>query len=63
MESQTQVRAFHPRTMGVIWSGQVVKTAPLNKAVLIDFAPVTFRGKSKFWVAESHIVSQIEKEI
>ena len=56
------VRAFHPRTLGVIYPGRIVRAKKDREAFLIDFSPITAKAgkgyKSSFWVHYSHIVGE-----
>ncbi len=52
----TIVKAFHPFMFGVVREGVVIEYAGHGQA-LIDFAPLHSKGKSKFWLPESHIVA------
>lgn len=54
----TRVMAFHPKTFGVIHPGQIVKSE--LGMVRVDFSPLTFRGKSAFWVPATMVYSLME---
>lgn len=66
-QERLPVRAFHPRTMGVIHPGILIKQIPGKEggpgSALMDFSPLTFRGKSRFQVPMGQVFLRPETSL
>lgn len=49
-----RVKAFHPCTLGVIYSGTLKRCR--GEKFLVNFSPISYRGEYSFWISGQDLI-------